>query len=59
MEYKIEEQQYNQIYRWFKTTSEPFDDLDWSGKQLNVWLNSKIVERYNYCELYKIGILGK
>lgn len=42
------------IYSFFKTTTEPFDDLKWDGKILNVWLNEKIIERYNYKDLKEL-----
>ena len=46
--------QYDLIYSFFKTTTEPFDDLEWDGKILNVWLNEKIIERYNYKDLKEL-----
>jgi hypothetical protein len=42
------------IYSFFKTTTEPFDDLEWDSKILNVWLNEKIIERYTYKDLREL-----
>ena len=39
----IMQHQYDLIYSFFKTTTEPFDGLEWDGKILNVWLNEKII----------------
>lgn len=39
--------QYDQIYAYFKTTTEPFDLLDWDGRILRVWCKNSIVEIYN------------
>jgi len=46
--------QHDLIYSFFKTTTEPFDDLEWDGKILNVWLNKKIIERYSYKDLKEL-----
>jgi len=46
--------QYDLIYSFFKTTTEHFDDLEWDGKILNVWLNEKIIERYSYKDLKEL-----
>ncbi len=42
------------IYAFFKTTTEPFDDLEWDGKILVVWLNEKIIERYSFRDLKEV-----
>ncbi|HOZ36756.1 MAG TPA: hypothetical protein PLR18_02915 [bacterium] len=54
MEYKTLQAQYDKIYSYFKTTTEPFDFLDWDGKLLMVWLNDSIVEKYTLKELAEI-----
>lgn len=46
--------QYDLICSFLKTTTEPFDDLEWDGKILNVWLNGKIIERYSYKDLKEL-----
>jgi hypothetical protein len=53
MEMKLQKD-YDLIYSFFKTTTEPFDDLEWDGKTLNVWLNEKIIERYTYKDLIEL-----
>lgn len=39
------------IYSFFKTTTEPYDELDWDGDTLLVLLDNKIIEKYSYEEL--------
>lgn len=46
--------QWNKIHRFFKTTSEPYDHLDWDGDTLHVWLNDDIIETYSYNDLCEI-----
>ena len=46
--------QYNLIYRFFKTTTEPYDDLEWDGSTLEVLLNDVVIERYSYDDLCDI-----
>jgi len=48
MNYKIIQNQFNKIYSCFKTTTEPFDSLEWDGEILEVWNKDKIVETYKY-----------
>ena len=43
--------QYDKIYSYFKTTTEPLDLLDWDGKILYVWNKNNIVETYKYKDL--------
>ncbi|NUM32650.1 MAG: hypothetical protein HUU47_10065 [Bacteroidetes bacterium] len=45
------QEQYDKIYSYFKTTSEPFDKLDWDGSILKVLLNEKLVEEYSVADL--------
>lgn len=40
------QRQYDAIYRYFKTTAEPYDELEWDGKTLQIWLDDKIIETY-------------
>ncbi len=47
MRYKILQSQYDKIYSYFKSTTEPFDFLDWDGKILQVWQDDTVVEVYN------------
>ena len=48
--------EYNLIDRFFKTTTEPYDYLDYGGKKLGlkVWLDSEIIEFYSYKDLKAI-----
>jgi len=39
--------QYVKIYSYFRTTTEPFDSLEWDGEVLEVWNKDKITEKYN------------
>lgn len=45
------QKQYDLIRSYFKTTTEPFDELDWDGEVLLVLLNDKIIEEYSYNKL--------
>ena len=51
------QEEYNKIHRFFKTTTEFYDDLDWDGKILNVWLNDEIIETYTKKDLIEIEAL--
>lgn len=51
MNYKKLQSQYDKIYSYFKSTTEPFDFLDWDGKFLTVWLNDEVVEKYSTQDL--------
>ncbi len=48
------QEQYEKIRRYFKTTTEPYDCLEWDGEQLELLLKGVAVERYSYQELQKI-----
>lgn len=43
--------QYDKIYSYFKTTTEPFDELEWDGNVLSVWSDGLAVEVYRYRDL--------
>jgi spermidine/putrescine-binding protein len=46
--------QYDKIYSYFKTTTEPFDYLEWDGKNLQVWNKKETSEFYKYKDLKKL-----
>lgn len=46
--------QYDQIYSYFKKTTEPFDFLEWDGKNLLVWNKGEIIEQYSLKKLAKL-----
>jgi hypothetical protein len=48
------QKQYDLIHSYFKTTTEPYDELDWDGDTLLVLLENKIIEKYSYEELKEI-----
>lgn len=48
------QEQYDKIYSFFKTTTEPFDDLNWDGKDLIIILADEIIEKYSKNDLIKI-----
>ncbi|MDO8524254.1 MAG: hypothetical protein Q7R99_01335 [bacterium] len=54
MNYKKLESQYNKIYSYFKTTTEPFDYLEYEGKDLQVWNKSVVIERYSKKDVKEI-----
>lgn len=45
------QRQYDLIYSFFKTTTEPFTDLDWDGNTLLVYFKDIKVEEYTYDDL--------
>lgn len=45
------QRQYNLIYSYFKTTTEPYDELIWDGVMLMVFLNDIKIEEYSYLDL--------
>jgi hypothetical protein len=52
------QEEYDKIYSFLKTTSEPFDELDWDGETLDVILNNQINERYTRKDITKWKILN-
>ena len=46
--------QYDKIYSYFKTTTEPFDFLEWDGKILQVWNEGFVTEKYSLKDLQKL-----
>ena len=56
MNYGIIQNQYDKIYSYLKTTTEPYDYLEWDGVVLKVWDEDKITETYKYRDLKKLII---
>ena len=54
MSYKKIQSQYDKIYSYFKSTTEPFDFLEWDGKNLVVWNKGEIIEQYSSKKLAKL-----
>ena len=48
------QREYDLICAFFKTTSEPFDRLDWDGSKLNIVLNESIIEEYSVADLKEL-----
>ena len=48
------QRQSNLINRYFKTTTEPYDELEWDGKTLQVWLGDETIETYTHTDLTDI-----
>jgi hypothetical protein len=42
------------ISRFLHTTTEPFDNWDWDGNELLIFLRNKIIERYSLNDLKSI-----
>ena len=53
-DWRIFQAQYDAIYSFFRTTTEPYDDLDWDGRELLVWLGLEVIERYSLEDLRKL-----
>ena len=51
IKYSLLQIQDDKIYSYFRTTTEPFDSLEWDGKVLEVWDKDKVVETYRYKDL--------
>lgn len=51
------ESEYNSIRQWFKTTTEAFDNLDWDGEKLLVFLDGKVIETYDRKTLEEVGAI--
>lgn len=45
------QREYDLIYSFFRTTTEPYDDLEWDGEVLNVWYKDEVIEKYSFREL--------
>ena len=50
----ILQHQYDLIYSYFKTTTESFDYIDWDGKELLLFQNGNLIERYCYNDLKEL-----
>jgi len=48
------QEQYDRIYAFFKTTTEPFDQIDWDGETLSIILNEKTIEEYSLGDLQEL-----
>jgi len=46
MDYRILQAQYDAIHAFLKTTTEPFDSMDWDGTVLTLWYGDRIAEMY-------------
>lgn len=46
--------QYDLIRQYFKDTTEPYDDLEWDGKNLDVILKDSVIESYTLSDLSEI-----
>ncbi len=44
----------DKISFWFARTTECFDDWDWDGNELLIFLNGKIIERYSYRDIMEL-----
>lgn len=44
------------IQYWLGDTTEPFDDWDYNSEELVIFLNQKVVERYNNLDVEKLII---
>jgi hypothetical protein len=40
------EQEVHLIERWLQGSSEPFDDWDWNGQELTIFLHREPIEKY-------------
>lgn len=54
LDYKELQRQYDLIYSFFRTTTEPFDHLEWDGDMLAVVLKDITIEEYSFDNLKKL-----
>jgi hypothetical protein len=54
LKYKELQRQYDLIYSFFKTTTEPFDCLDWDGETLAVVFEDVTIEEYMLNDLKEL-----
>ncbi|GEM_PF-872623 len=45
------QRQLDLIQMWLASTTEPYDDWDWDGANLTVFIQDDVVERYSYDDL--------
>jgi len=48
------QKEHDLICRYFKVTTEPYDDLEWDGETLQVWYGSEVIEKYTRSDLCAI-----
>ena len=48
------QEQWESIHRFFKTTTEYYDDLEWNGEVLYVVANDEVIETYTLADLKEI-----
>jgi len=54
IKYNNLQKQYDLLYSFFKTTTEPFDDIEWDGEVLKIWVECKVIESYTLDDLNEI-----
>jgi hypothetical protein len=47
-EIELNERQLEAIDRYFRKTCEPYDDWEWDGEEVHIFLKQRIIERYDY-----------
>ncbi len=47
----LSEKQLEAIDYYLRKTCEPYDDWDWDGNEVSVWLDDFPIERYNFDHL--------
>lgn len=45
------QEQLDLIERFLHYTTEPFDDWEWNGKELSIWLSDEPIERYSFTDV--------
>jgi len=51
------QEEYDKIYSFFKKTTEPYDNLEWDGNELNVILNNVVIETFSRENLIKLRLI--
>jgi hypothetical protein len=50
----INEKRFYLISRWLHTTTEPFDNWEWDGEELHIYLDDIEIETYDLETLIKV-----
>ena len=45
------QEQLDSIERFLHYTTEPFDDWEWDGEELSIWLSDERIERYSFADV--------
>ena len=53
----MEDEELNKISRFMSKSTENWDDWDWDGEELKVFIDDEVVETYSKKDLIEAGVL--